>query len=144
MPARFYPRYSQNKSFLGAVAYPFVREVASFYQSYMVKEHANGNGTGWMAWSRRLGAFPNGSLTCPGHNIGPSAYCIVRATEAGAVCAAIPGCAAVAITADDGWDGRFPGAAYLGAAPIVASADFDTWASFVRPSSSGPGYAPGS
>ena len=127
-------RYSQNKSFLSSVAYPFLREVAAFYQSYMVKELANGTGTGWMGWPRRLGSFPNGSLPCPARTIGPAGYCIVPVAEAGALCEATPGCAAVAITADDGWDGSFPGAAYLGAGPVVASvADFGSWASFVRP-----------
>ena len=192
-----YYEHTLDRPFLEQTAYPFLREVATFYMSYMVKVTEGGptntNGTGsntssntsisndtnrnntdnktdgndattasttggggvgggggggaqraggqgdggglaWLAWPRNLSLFASGALTCPKHSMDP-AYCIVPRGLAARVCRSTRGCVAVMATTDDAWNGRFPGAAMLGAAPM---APMDGWVSYAVPPAGAP------
>ena len=65
--------------------------------------------------------------------------CIVPRETAGGICHSMPSCVAVASATDDGWNTRFPHAAYLGAAPLRSNTGVQGWVSYSKPAAPG-GY----
>jgi len=76
-------------------------------------------------WTHVTGHLWSKQIVCPG-SLAPG-WCILPVAQAISLCATIPGCH-WAITTNAGWNSAYPRAAQLGYAPLIANAEWTTYA----------------